>query len=375
MSAIEMDTGMDAQSLAALRGRLVVVIMAGGAGTRFWPASTEAKPKQFLRLFGEHSLLRMSYERARSLVPDSQIYVLTNARFASLVAAQLPELDPSHIVGEPLRRDTAAAVALAAGVVQKNHDDALMCILTADHLIEPVARFQRAVYSAARQADRTGALYTFGIVPTHPSTAFGYLERGEALESDDGIAHNRLERFVEKPDLPTAQGYVDSGKFLWNSGMFVWRTDAIVAEFERQLPAHLTELAPALALHGEDGFAAALEAAFAKLVSTSVDYAIMEGAKDVRTLAAPFTWDDVGGWTALTERLPSDAAGNRHRARLVAVDAKDNLVFADEDDEMIGIYGVEGLVIVRAGKRTLVVPRDKADQLKNLIRALEPDMR
>ena len=179
---------------------LVAVIMAGGAGTRFWPLSTEARPKQFLRLFGERTLLQLSFDRLRAMMPAERILVLTSARFVDLVCQQLPELPAGNVIGEPMRRDTSAAVALAALLCRRRFGNPVMGVFTSDHLIEPNEELERAVRSAAAgAAGSDGVLYTFGIQPAYPATGFGYLERGELLQDDDGIRHFSLERFVEKP--------------------------------------------------------------------------------------------------------------------------------------------------------------------------------
>jgi mannose-1-phosphate guanylyltransferase len=348
----------------------VAVIMAGGAGTRFWPLSTEEKPKQFLRLFGDRSLLRMSYERAAGLAPPERILVLTNRRFADLVREQVPEIPPSNVVGEPMRRDTAAAVAFAAYLCRKRHGNPVMSVLTADHLIEPVDAFLRAHRSAGRAASESGALYTFGIPPTYPAVAYGYLELGETLLDDDGVGHHRLLRFKEKPDAETARRYVESGNFLWNSGMFVWSVASVLAEIERQLPDHAAHLAPAADRDGRPDFDAALEKAFGPLESTSVDFGVMENAASVRCVRAPFAWEDVGGWLALEPHLEEDAGGNAARGRLESLGAGGNLVFCDDPAETVALVGVDDLIVVRAGKTTLVTSKARAEEIKALVKRI-----
>ncbi len=358
--------------MASVDQQLVAVIMAGGAGTRFWPLSTPTRPKQFLALFGDRSLLRLSFERLAGLVPPERTLVLTNASFVPLVREQLPELPAANVIGEPERRDTAAAVALGALLVRRRFADPLVLTVTADHLIDPVETFHRTARSAARAAADTGALYTFGVIPTNPSTAYGYLELGERIDTDDGVDHFRLACFHEKPNPMTARTYMMAGTYLWNSGMFVWRAEAILDELGRQLPAHLAALSPAVAADGTPAWEAALAAAFAPLERTSIDYAVMEHARDVRCVRAPFEWSDVGGWLAVGDRLPADPDGNRVRGSLVCLDAADNLVFASDPEEQVALIGVRGLVVVRAGRRTLIVPADRAEEVKELVRRLEP---
>lgn len=355
---------------------LVAVIMAGGAGTRFWPVSTEARPKQFLRLFGERSLLQLSYDRVASLVPPERILVLTNQRFVPLVRDQLPELAEENVIGEPLRRDTAAAVGLAALSCQRRFGDPTMAVLTADHLIRPVELFQRTLLSAAQGARADDqALYTFGIVPDYPATAYGYLHRGELCVEDQGISHYRLRRFREKPDAATAKEYVASGEYYWNSGMFVWTTGAILRELNRSLPEHLKTLAGGLDSRGLASDAEALRRAFEPLRPISVDFGVMEKAADVRCVASTFEWSDVGGWLALAPFLPSDDHGNAHRGAIRTEGAESNLVFTEDESETVAIVGVSDLIVVRAGNRTLVTHRDRAEEIKKLVARLEPELR
>lgn len=326
---------------------MVSVIMAGGAGTRFWPVSTQARPKQFLTLVGDTSLLQESYARVRPLTGPERTLVFTHADYVEQVRQQLPELPAENVIGEPSRRDTAAVNALAALMVQKRFGNPVMAILTADHWIRPLEVFQDALQAAAREAASDRCLVTMGIRPTYPATCYGYLELGDG---------NQVNRFVEKPDLATARGYVESGKYLWNSGMFCWQVDTILAEFERNLPAHLATLrsTPDLA------------EAFQNLEKISVDYAILEKAPDVRYLAPTFDWTDLGGWLAL-EPFMDKVEENFHRGRLVSHEAARNTVFCEDPDELVALLGVDDLIVVRTGKTTLVLNREKTEQVKKLL--------
>ena len=355
---------------------LAVVIMAGGAGTRFWPVSTESRPKQFLDLFGGRTMLQRSFDRAAGLTSPERILVLTNASFAALVREQLPELPARNVIGEPMRRDTAAAVVLAACLVRRRFGDPVMAVFTADHLIEPAEEFRRSVRSASSAAAISpGALYTFGIAPEFPATGYGYLERGRELLDDQGIRHFQLQRFKEKPDRVTAERYIESGRFYWNSGMFVWSVDAILEEAERQIPEHARLLAAVAREDGSPRWEEALRRGFEPLRRVSIDYGVMEGAKDVRCVEGRFSWSDVGGWLALEQYLGRDGTGNASRGRLKALDASSNIVFCENPREVVALVGVEGLVVVRSGDRTLVVPRDRAEEVKELVARLSLDLR
>ena len=349
---------------------IVVVIMAGGAGTRFWPLSTKERPKQFLDLFGDRTLLQKSFDRVSSLVPPERILVLTNAAFVSIVKEQLPDVPVENIIGEPTRRDTAAAVALAAVLCRRRFGNPVIATLTADHLIEPVDLFQETLLSAARRAANDNALYTFGIEPTYPATGYGYLERGLQIADDDGIEHFHLVRFKEKPDLETARQYIESGRFYWNSGMFVWTADAILKEIETHLPNHAKALFDAVAFDKTPQWNHALKAAFESLHAVSIDFAVMEKAQNVCCVASKFSWRDVGGWLALRSYLPEDETGNYCRGKTLTLDATDNLVFCEDPEDTTVLIGVKDLVIVRAGPLTLITHKDRAEDLKKLVQTM-----
>ena len=354
---------------------LVVVIMAGGAGTRFWPLSTEERPKQFLDLFGDRTLLQKSFDRVSSLVPPERILILTNAALVSIVKEQLPQIPVENIIGEPIRRDTAVAVGLAAVLCRRRFGNPVIATLTADHMIEPVALFQKTLLSAARRAVDDNTLYTFGIEPTYPATSYGYLERGMQIavdyEDDGGIEHFRLLRFKEKPYPETARRYVESGRFYWNSGMFVWTADTILKEIEMHLPKHAKALSRAAALDQTPQWDQALKAAFESLHAVSIDFGVMEKAQNVCCVASGFSWSDVGGWLALKSYLPEDEAGNCCRGNAMTLDATDNLVFCEDPKETVVLIGVKDLVIVRAGTRTLITNKDRTEDLKKLVQAME----
>lgn len=356
---------------------LIVVIMAGGAGTRFWPVSTEKRPKQFLTLFGERSLIQMSYDRIASLVPPERVLVLTNERFVHLVKEQLPQLPDENIIGEPLRRDTAAAVALAALLGRRRFGNPVIATLTADHLIEPIEEFQRALLSAAHAAEASDqALYTFGIKPTFAATGFGYLQRGDALPRREGdLPHYRLLCFREKPDGATARQYVHSGEYYWNSGMFVWTANAILSELTQHLPEHLTHLQKAVDKDKTADWPRALTAGFEPLKPISVDFGVMEKAAQVCCVTSEFNWDDVGGWLALEKFLGSDEAKNVHRGHLYTHDAQQNLIFCEDSEETVALVGVKDLIVVRSGNKTLILPRSRTEEIKAIVKQLDETLR
>jgi len=345
---------------------LVIVIMAGGIGTRFWPLSTDRKPKQFLKLFEDKSLLQESFDRG-DLVPPERILVLTNVDFLGLVREQLPEIPEENVIGEPFRRDTAAAVCLGAMLGRKRFGNPVMITLTADHIIEPLEVFHQTVLSAARLARESGALYTIGVQPIYPATGYGYLEVGPKAADDQGIEHYQVLNFKEKPDLHTAERYLESGNFYWNSGMFVWTVDAILQQIEAHLPNHMEAVSEAVRYDGTPEWPAALSRAFESLETISIDYGVMEKAKEVRCVVSRFSWTDVGGWLALKDFLPRDEDGNAFRGQVLMLDAEENLIFCEDPDETVMLVGVEDMVLVRAGKRTLLVHKDRTEDVKKLL--------
>ncbi|MBW2107444.1 MAG: mannose-1-phosphate guanylyltransferase [Deltaproteobacteria bacterium] len=318
-------------------------------------------------------MLQMSYDRIRDLVPPDRVLVLTNQAFADRVREQLAEIPPDNIVGEPMRKDTSAAVGLAAALCRKRFGNPVIVTLTADHTIEPVSVFQKTLLSAVRQAAADGALYTFGIQPTYPATGYGYLERGALLYNDDGIEHYELRRFKEKPPLEAARQYVDSGKFYWNSGMFVWRTDTIWRALETHLPGHVKALERAAAFDRTPDWQQALKEAFEGLPRVSIDYGVMEKADRVCCVASKFSWNDVGGWLALRDYLPDDGRENRCRARAIVLDASGNTVFCEQPEETVMLVGVKDLVIVRAAEGMLIAHKDRVEDVKKLVEAMQKD--
>ena len=347
---------------------IVIVIMAGGLGTRFWPLSTDETPKQFLRLFGDRSMLQECYERIRGVVKPERVLVLTNCDYVAMVREQLPAVPADNIIGEPMRRDTAAAIALSALICRKRFGNPVIVTLTADHFIEPVELFLKTLQSAVHAASDNDVLYTFGIRPAFPATGYGYLERGSHIMTDNGIEHYGLLSFKEKPDIETARMYVESGRYYWNSGMFVWRTDAIIKRLEQFLPGHITSIDPAVGRDGASVDSPALAEAFKRLPSTSIDFGVMERATNVCCVESTFSWNDRGGWLSLREFLPADGSCNFHRGDIIASDSQNNLVFCENPGETVMMIGVHDLVIVRAGSNTLIVHKDRAEEVKELVK-------
>lgn len=350
---------------------LHAVIMAGGSGTRFWPKSRQRLPKQFLRLFGERSLIEQTADRIAGLVGLENIWVITNHLQAEQTRQQLPELAPDRIIGEPCGRDTAACIGLAAELLAASDPDARMVVLAADHLIRPVTAFHAAIRAADRfVSERPEALVTFGIPPDRAATEYGYLKRGAAAAEIDGTHVFRLESFHEKPVRAKAEEFLASGAYFWNSGIFAWRAATILAELERHRPAirqATRRIAAAWPGPERDRVFAAEYAALDKI---SIDYAVMEHSSAVYMVQAPFQWDDVGSWLALERVLPADAASNVVIGEHHALRSTRTIVVGD-NKHLIATIGVEDLIIVHTDDVTLVAHRRDEQAVKELLSELE----
>jgi mannose-1-phosphate guanylyltransferase len=353
------------------------VIMAGGAGTRLWPLSRGGVPKQLLKVVRGKSLLELSYERLRGLLPAERIYVCTGAAHGPAVLAALPELPKANLLGEPTGRDTANAVGFAAAVLHKRDKDAVAAFVTADHVIEPVEKFRGALRTAFDvAAERPESLVTFGIVPTHGHTGLGYIHRGEPLpvKGGGGGTAYRVQAFKEKPDKATADRYVESERYYWNSGMFVWRCDTVLGELAQHLPEAHKGLAQIAAAWGTTQQDATLAATFPKLPKISVDYAIMEpaaqnkGRARVVVVEMPVQWLDVGSWPALAETLATDEHDNAvDCTACVFLDSDGNIVVNQDPEHLVSTIGISDMIVVHTRDVTLVCPKGEAQRVKELV--------
>jgi len=346
---------------------LHAVIMAGGSGTRFWPQSRTTRPKQLLKLAGRRTMIQETIARVSPWIGHDQAWVVTNTVQADETMRQLPQVPVDHVLVEPAARNTAPCVGLAAIHLLAKDPDAVMLVMPADHVIGPPDVFRHAVERAARiVAEHPDQFVLFGIPPTYPSTGFGYIERGEPL-GDPAEKAFRVTGFREKPDESTAQRYMDSGRFYWNCGIFVWRADRILAAIENFEPDIHDRLMRIKHEIGHLDYEAALTAEFPKAKSISIDYAVLERARDVCVLEAPFEWDDVGSWQSLTRLLGTDDAGNTIDGPHVGIDTKNCTVRDTTGEHLIGTLGVEDLIIVHTPEATLVARKGDENAVKKLI--------
>jgi len=334
------------------------VLLAGGSGTRFWPASRRARPKQLLEFHGDQSLLRTTWTRQGDLVDTDHVLVVTSEELLAPCQVALEELPDSSFLAEPIGRNTAASVAWAALEVARRNPSAVLAVLPADHVIADQEGYRDSMRAAIELAAAEDVLVTFGIKPTHPATGYGYIEAG-AERGEGGFCD--VTRFVEKPDLERAEEFLASGSFLWNSGMFVWRAEVILDAFRRHAPEVLEPI--------ERGVNAGdVASVFADAPSLPVDKAILERADNVRVQPISWFWSDLGAWSSLPEILSVDDDGNcaAGGAKLLIEDSSDCTVFT-EGDEHVALLGVEGLVVVRTAGVTLVCPADRAQEVRRIV--------
>lgn len=350
---------------------IYALILAGGSGQRFWPVSRRSRPKQLLRLIGSDTLLEQTLARFSEVVPPARTLILTNVDQETAVRELLPNFPQENILAEPVKRDTAAAIALGVGWVAARDHVATMIVLPADHVINDTAAFQRSLKTAARAAEETGSLVTIGIKPTWPCPGYGYIEQGEAVKlrkQGDSATVHRVMRFREKPNAELAESFVRQGHFRWNAGMFVWSVPMVLTEFNRHTP-ELASFISQLAATGKfDGKA---RDQFAALPSISFDYAIMERADRVLVVEAEFDWDDVGSWSAVAKYFQQDEDGNAVNCDSAVIDSTNTIVFA-EDGTTVALLGVHDLIVVRTEDALLVCHRHDAEKIKNIVGQVPP---
>lgn len=341
------------------------VIMAGGGGTRFWPLSTKREPKQFLNLSGRDILLNETIDRQKGLMDPEDIFIVTNAQQVPLVLERTGgRICGDHILAEPAARNTAACIGYAAMEITRKYEDGIMCIFAADHHIKDEETYTKVMRKAVQAAEEEDALVTIGIHPTYPSTGYGYIRNVEVC----GKEYRKVEEFVEKPDKETAESYLESGKYAWNSGMFVWKASTILKYFEKLLPdvyECLEKIGDAMNTPREKEV---IEAVYPVIPKISVDYGIMERAAGVLMLEGDFGWSDVGSWDSLDSVKERDVQGNITSGNTVLLDSTNCVVFGKH--KLVAAVGVQDLVIVEADDAVLVCPVKEAQRVKEIVESL-----
>ncbi len=348
-----------------------VVIIAGGRGERFWPQSRTARPKHLLPIVGDKPMLSQTLDRVRAVVPAENTFVITSASQEQAVREVCASLPDANIVAEPVGRDTAAAVALAAAVVGSRDPNGVFAVLPADHVIQDRRSYQADLRAAFAAATAEGVMVTIGIRPTEPATGFGYIRRGVSWRAFNRRMFYYASRFVEKPNLGTAKSYLESGDYLWNAGMFIWRVPIVQAALRKHAPELDEGLAPVRqALARGRNLAPVLRLVYPGLKRISVDYALLEKSDNVVVLPSSFDWDDVGAWPAVARHLPADPQGNVIRGRAVVEHAGGNILYSN-DDHLLAVLGADNLIVVHTPDATLVCSKERAQEIKTLLKRLE----
>lgn len=353
---------------------LHAVIMAGGSGTRFWPASRNACPKQFLKMGGQRTLIQATVDRIDGLVDPQRTLVVTNQRLIPLVHEQLPQLAQENLIGEPCKRDTAPCVALAAAIALHHDPEAIQVVMPSDHVIQTREDFQKGIRFAESLVEQEpGQIVTFGIRPSYPSSAFGYIHR-DSRTSLSGAAPDvqafPVRQFKEKPSVEVAQTYVDSGEYYWNAGIFVWKAKTImdaIQEYAGEMLPPIREIAKSI---GTPQFNDVLQEQFPLIDGKSIDYAVMEHYQNVAVVEAPFAWDDVGNWTSLARLIPPDKNGNSAAGQHLPIDTRNCIVQCD-DQHMIVTVGLDDVIVVQTADATLVADRRQEEAIRQVVKELK----
>jgi mannose-1-phosphate guanylyltransferase len=348
---------------------MYAVIMAGGKGARFWPRSREKKPKHLLDIVSDKTIIRETVDRIRPMIPPDRIFVVTGKSHADELIRQLPEIPKENIIIEPVGRNTAPCIGLAALHIKKKAADAVMLVLPSDHLIADENQFRKILGAAAAMAEREDCLVTIGIRPTGPETGYGYIEQGRERAAIDGETVYDVQSVREKPDLATARTLISQGGFSWNSGMFIWKVSAILKALRQWLPDLHDGLLQIEAALGTPGEAAVVDQVYRHARSISIDYGVMEKAQNALVIPGDFGWSDVGSWDALWEVSPRDEEGNVVRGQAVNIDSRNCLVHSSE--KPVALVGVEDLIIVETADALMVCKRGSSQDVKKVVDWLE----
>lgn len=344
---------------------LYAVIMAGGSGTRFWPLSRKKTPKQLLKITGQDTMIKQTVDRIIDKISSENIYVVTTACLADSIKAELSQIPAKNIISEPFGRNTAACIGLAATIIFNRDADAVMAVMTADHIIEPPDLFLKALQCAEKLATETNALITFGIKPNEPSVNYGYIQRSEDMINLQDFQVYDVKCFTEKPDRATAEGFVQSGEYYWNSGIFVWSVSTILDNINTLMPElskGLERIGKSIGTPDESNI---IYNEYEKFDNISIDYGVMEKASNVKIIEADFEWDDVGSWLAIERLNNSDQDNNTILSKHCGIDTHGNIIIGD-NEHLIATINVSDMIIVSTKDVTMVCNKNNAEDIKKL---------
>ena len=343
------------------------LIMAGGVGSRFWPSSRKNKPKQFLNLIGDRSLLQQTVDRIQPLIPKERILVFTNSAYTDLVKVQLPDIPSANIYGEPIGRNTGPCIAFASRVIYEMDPNATLVVLPSDHYVNDGNTYRNVIEAGIEKASNGNHLLTIGIKPFRPETGYGYIQyEGDDSEKSDGFSIHPVKTFAEKPDLQTAVRFLESGDFLWNSGMFIWRVDTILSEIEQHLPDIYEECARI-----KTGSSDELKRFYENSFSVSIDYGIMEKSDIVHVIPADFGWSDIGSWMSLYELRDKDDNGNVIEAETFALHETNNSLIQSDSQRIVSVVGLQGIAVIDTDDALLVCRLDASQNVKDIYESLK----
>lgn len=340
------------------------VIMAGGSGTRFWPHSRKNRPKQLLSIAGQKTMIQATVERITPIIPYERIMVVAGAPHVDELKRQLPELSNDQILAEPLGRNTAACIALAAYKLRNKDLEAVMVVLPADHLIGNEKEFLGALKVAVDVVTQEEHLLTFGIVPNRPETGYGYIKIGAPQVENDGRTLYKVSQFVEKPDLATAESYLASGEYMWNSGMFVWRAANIITALDKHLPKLSNAIREISGSLGTAEESRAIKQAYDRIEAISIDHGVMEKADNVLCLPIDVDWNDVGSWASLETVWDCDGGGNAIKGQVVSLQSRDCIVSSPH--KLATLIGAENLIVVDTSDALMICRKDLAQDVRKL---------
>ena len=360
----------------------VALIMAGGSGTRFWPLSTNEKPKQFLDLVSEKTMIKETVDRILKLIPSENIFISTNINYLEIVKKELPQIPVRNIIFEPMARDTAACIGYASQIIDKIMGNSIMAVLPSDHLIEKEDEFLKSLEFAFESA-KEDRIITLGIRPSYPETGYGYIEyvkKNKSCEKKDGLCIYKVKRFREKPNKELAEKYIEQGNFLWNSGIFVWKTKFILSEIKKHMDSHkivleniekLLEKVDLKEFHGEK-LSSYVKDEFKNFEKISIDFGVMEHTKSVSVIPVNIGWNDVGSFKSLGDIFSKDDKGNVVKSeKFEKIDSEGNIIINKENDKMIATIGLENIVIVNTKDALLVCHKDKSQEIKKILDKIE----